>query len=326
MELTFLGNQCDQRFSILADEFKSSEILTIEVLKEKILSAPMSPKPIIRPLWYVFGWKNFISDKLSEVELKNHSKFHTFRLSVENGDVKLRAKVLPQDQVIVPRAGLRLLKSGLQFSPISPANVRVDELNFDKIIRGINIFLEDKPLEMRMEVLTSWDNLRSQLENLPKKLPFCKKMTIVDLPKVLEVEVQTPKHFQRDDNAPQLIGEFYPEEVNNGDLEEEIREGCDVCIYTENRKSRPWMGRILRVCENREFILQWYTRKSSRSTVFYALLNSDGSPSVTTLSYDTVMFWQMSEPQSRTSNSFSLTKHWLEVVMREYDAIDISGR
>ena len=119
MELIFLGNQCDQRFSILADEFKSSDILTIEGLKEKILSAPMSPKPIVRQLWYVFGWKNFISDKLSEVELKNPSKFHTIR-SDENGDVKLRAKVLPQDQVIVPRAGLRLLKIGLQFSPISP--------------------------------------------------------------------------------------------------------------------------------------------------------------------------------------------------------------
>ena len=327
-QLTILGNQCDQRFSILADKFKAETILTIEDLKEKILTAPISSQPIVKSLWYVFGWKNFITDKLSDVELRNHSKFHSFLLTVENDDVKLRAKVLPQDTCLVPRAGIKLLKDGLQVIPISPADVRVDELNFDKIIRGISVFLADKPMDVRMKVLTSWDKLRSQLENLPNKLAGCERMILSDLPKILDnVEVMTyPEQLQREGNAPQLIGEFYPEDVTDGDLENEIHEGIDVCIYTENMRSRPWVGRILRVCEDNEFILQWYSRKSSRSTVFTALQNPDGSPSIATLSYNTVMFWRMSEPQSRTANSFSLTQHWLQVIMSEYAEIDDRGR
>ena len=110
--------------------------------------------------------------------------------------------------------------------------------------------------------------------------------------------------------------------MTEGDIDSEIEEGADVCIFTSDKLSRPWVGRILSVCENREFILQWYTRKSSRGKVFSALVNSDGSPSQARLSFNTVMFWNISEPQSRTETSFSLSPQWLETIMKEYEAID----
>ena len=40
------------------------------------------------------------------------------------------------------------------------------------------------------------------------------------------------------------------------------------------------------------------------------------------LDYETVMFWMMSEPQSRTDNSFSLSPYWLETIEREYEVYD----
>ena len=59
-------------FSMLATQFKS-EITTLEDLKEKILQAPIVPKPICRSLLYTFDWKGFIADKLCSPGLKYQS-------------------------------------------------------------------------------------------------------------------------------------------------------------------------------------------------------------------------------------------------------------
>ena len=78
----------------------------------KITSSPMIPKAICRSLLYIFSWKSYISDELSDPPLVNHSKYNSFLVSMEGGNAKLRAKKLPQDRELVPRAGIRLLKEG----------------------------------------------------------------------------------------------------------------------------------------------------------------------------------------------------------------------
>ena len=117
-----------------------SEITTIEDLKNKILSAPMIPKPICRTLWYTFGWKSYISDHLASPALENHSKFNSFLISREDGEAKLRAKKLPQDSQLVPRAGIRLLKEGHDLEAVGASEFRIEKINFDKIMKGIKIY------------------------------------------------------------------------------------------------------------------------------------------------------------------------------------------
>ena len=77
------GNEVDQLFSILASEFQS-EILTVDDLKEKILNAPISPKPECCHLWYIFGWRDYISDHLADEPLQNHSRFNSFKIIGES--------------------------------------------------------------------------------------------------------------------------------------------------------------------------------------------------------------------------------------------------
>jgi hypothetical protein len=316
-----LGNQCDQRFSILANEFKA-EITTIEDLKDKIMKAPMTPKAICRSLLYIFGWKSFITDHLTDPPLENHSKFNSFLISLEGGEAKLRAKKLPQDSHLVPRAAIRLLKEGHAYGPVLPAEFRIEKLNFDQIMKGLRIYMFKMPLEERMRIQTSWDNLRSTLEGLPKQSANLEKMVLTDLPKQTEEVPTLPEHLLVVDDTPQLKGDLFPEEIDFGHLEDEVAVGMDVCIYTEDRKWRPWLGRIVKILTNKRFLLQWYSRKSVRSSVFTALNNSDGSPSLAELDNEMVMFWMMSEPQSRTVTSFSLTPYWLQTIQREYEEID----
>ena len=130
-------------------------------------------------------------------------------------------------------------------------------------------------------------------------------MLLTDFPKQIEVYPVVPEHLRVVEDTHELTGDLYPEEIFDGHLEDEVAVGMDVCIYTEDSRSRPWVGRIVQLRENKRFVLQWYTRKSGRGKVFTCLNNSDGSPSLSELDNDTVMFWMMSEPQSRTSTSFA---------------------
>ena len=105
-------------FSILANEFKSDDIKTVEELKNKILNAPIEPAPVCVDLDYIFSWKEFIGPNLADPPLKNHSMYHSFIVAKEEDVVKFRAKRYPQDKEYVPRAGLKVVKEGVQFIPV----------------------------------------------------------------------------------------------------------------------------------------------------------------------------------------------------------------
>ena len=288
----------------------------------KITSSPMIPKAICRSLLYIFSWKSYISDELSDPPLVNHSKYNSFLVSMEGGNAKLRAKKLPQDRELVPRAGIRLLKEGHGYGPVGPADFRIEGLNFEKIFRGLKIYLVKLPLTERMTIQTSWDKLRSILEGLPNRSANMVKMDLTDLPKqVVEVPI-LPEHLVVEDETPQLMGDIFAEVINYGHLEDEVTPGMDVCIYTQDKRWRPWVGRIVKVLENKHFVIQWFCRKSVRSSVFTAMQEKDGSPTLSELHNDTVMFWMMSEPQSRTEKTFSLTPYCLETIEREYQEMD----
>ena len=310
-------------FSCLATEFKS-EILTLEDLKEKIARAPIVPKPICHSLMYIFGWHAHILDQLADPPLQNHSRCNSFSISLEGGLVKLRGKKLPQHQEFFPRAGIRLLKENILFGPVAPAEFRIEKIKFDAINKGLSVYLSKLPLEKKMSIQTSWDSLRTALESLPRRSDNLEKMMITRLPKQTpNVPAVPPEHLASRDDHVELLGDLYPEEICDGHLEDEVAEGMDVCIYTKELRGRPWVGRVVRVKkEDKRFILQWFTRKTIRSTLFTALKQSDGSPSLSEVDNASVMFWMMSEPQSRSATSFSLSLPWLQTIQAEYEAID----
>ena len=72
------------------------------------------------------------------------------------------------------------------------------------------------------------------------------KMKIKDLPEQTVVDSQL--YFTLDEESEdgmELTGDKYPEFVEEGDIDTELRENTDVCIYTNERSGRPWMGRVL---------------------------------------------------------------------------------
>ena len=85
------GNEVDQLFSILTQSFKQ-EIRTLEELKERIVQSGIKPVPDVEVLDYIWDWKKFAIESLTDEELRNHSKYNAFNIKKEGGFVKLRGK------------------------------------------------------------------------------------------------------------------------------------------------------------------------------------------------------------------------------------------
>ena len=311
-------------FSILCKQFKA-DITTLEILKEKIISAPIIPKPVCRSLNYIYDWKEFVEDKLTHPPMKYQSKYNSFLLSVEICEgkrcVMLRGKKLPQDTESVPRSGIRVIQENCEFSSIGPAEYRIEKINFEEIMKGLRIFLSKLPLQERMTITTSWDRLRDSLESLPRRSENFPKMNLEDLPKQIPEVLIVPEYLMgEEDTGTELTGDKYPEVIDDGDLDSEISVGMDVCVYTEEKRGRPWVGRVVQILEDKRFLIHWFTRKTIRSKTFTALHNQDGSRNISEQENGTVMFWQMSE--CRTQTSFILSNFWLETLERQYESLD----
>ena len=312
------GNEVDQLFSILTNEFKT-EIPTVEALKQKILNAPIIPKPVVEHLFYIWNWKKFIEKELHPLEF--HSFFNSFQLKMEENEVRFRYKRLPQDLEYGPKAGMKLVKFGVQSRLIDVADFRIESLQLEKLFRSLEAFFQTLPLYVRMDVKSKWQALRKTLEALPMKQESMCKMDISSLTghsvEPAQPEINLPNHAE----PREIEGEFYEELVDEGEFETEASKGMDVCVYTTSKIKRPWVGRIVEVKKEMAVVIHWYEkRKGSRSGEYVAMKHDDGTPYLSEQDMKSVMFWAFTFDKS--PDSFSISPYWQSTLKREYDKLD----
>ena len=315
------GNACDQLFSILTKEFKS-EIQTVEDLISKIVKSPIHPQPKVHRLLYSWNWKAFLEPHFSSTILQNHTAYNAFQIKSENCLVKLRAKKYPQYREWYPQEGIKLLKDGINFSPVPASGFREEELSLDKVLSDLRkYYLPSLSPKDKRRVSESWERLSNMLTQLPMK--HHPSMKIQDLPRQEPVQpVRLPDALELfDDHSepPELIGQRHAPLVQEANFKQDVDIGMDVVILTFSKIKRPWMGRVLNILSKENFQLQWYNRKS-RSRTFKAMLMKDGSPYVSTCSFDSVMFWEVSI--NKSEDSFDLSEYWLKRISHEYDLHD----
>ena len=311
---------------MLAQSFKT-EMKTLEDLIDKIEVSGIQPVPDVEVLDFIWDWKMFVLDKLANEELRNHSRYHAFNIKKEGGFVKLRGKQYLFDDEWLPYTGIRLFKEGTEFLPVSPAGLRIEKINLEKVFQHLQRYFKTLPLVERMNVQGSWENLREKLEKLPKQARSFKKMVIQDLsPQDSNISTILPQHFahlSKDEDIPELEGERFPEVLDEADFQEDNREGVDVLIYTRTKSGRPWLGRVLRKIDDAQFTIQWYDRRKGDVNTFFALENPDGTPYTSDLETGTVILWNFS---SRIDDkSFSVNNFFLNKFKEEYCKHDASN-
>jgi hypothetical protein len=307
---------------VLAKLFKESEIKCIDELVEIIKKAPVvPPNAVCSNLFYIFDWKNFIKNNFANTPLEYHSFYHSFKISSEDGQTKFRGKLYPQDTEYGPDTGIQLIKDGTEFEAVGPADFRIEKLELDKVFRSLQNYLSTMPLQQRIQVSASWDALRKTLESLPGRKENLLKMKISELPRQsIHLVPEIPDHFgqfSNDELVPELRGEIFPEKISDGNFNSEITENADVVVYTRSKQNRPWVGRVVKILPERKFTVQWYKRRG-RGNTFHAMVESDGSPVLSEQENTVVMYWYVSDPDSRTDSSFRLSHYWLEKIHQDY--------
>ena len=301
MSLSLPGNEVDQLFSILTNEFRTVELPDVETLKQTIAKAPMKPPPIVESMWYSWDWKTFVEPRLNPLE--NHSLFNSFMLKKEGGEVRFRYKKLPQSPEYGPLEGIQLVKTREGLEPIKAAEFRVEALQLDKLMRGLQPYFNTMDLENKMTVVTRWEGLKKKLEALPARLEGLKRMDIEELPTSSERDTEGFQALESEDENRQIRGKFFEEMVEEGNLEDEICVNMDVAVYTVQKRKRPWVGRVASLKNRETFVVQWFEKdKTSKTGKYVAMEHENGSPYTSELDQSSVMLWSFTE--SRTDDSF----------------------
>ena len=317
MSLFCVGNEVDQIFSILCQELKS-EIKSLDDLFDKLKNAPIIPQPDVEHFLFSWDWKSFIVNNLTDKNLENHSFYHSFKFTKDDKTVLMRAKHLPQDTEWIPASGIRLIKEDIEFDPVCASEFRIDKLNLPKIFSDLLKYYQRLPMQMKVKVSTNWDVLRDTLEGLPAKRMNLAKMKISELKKQgLSGQPSIPEQFQHvvEREVPELIGDIFPESLDEGDFDKEVVVGLDVVCYTKSRVQRPWIGKVVKVLPEQKFVINWYARRRGNQNMFYAM-EENGKPYCSVQENACVILWGISVNQS--SDSFFVSNFSLSQIKNEY--------
>ena len=251
--------------------------------------------------------------------LKYHTRYNSFLISSHNSVAKLQCKRFPHSREYGPKEGLLVIKDELDLdASVPPAEFRLEALQLDHLLMSIRKRFKNLPLEEQMKIVTEWESLRKTLESLPRLRSTLENLKISDLPKQVERESREPPVLEELLDGPGISGVFEPAEVEEGDIEE-VQVSMDVCVYTERKRGRPWVGRVNSIdSDKKTFTIHWYERVH-RSNAFKAMFVNN-APYVEELSLDVVMCWAFSE--DREDDSFAISNFWLHTLKLEYEKLD----
>ena len=311
----------DQKFSIISQDLKKSEIKTLEELIQLILNSPIHPKPKVKLLTYIWDWKAFVSDHLTDKKLENHSFYNAFKFVKEDGVTKMRVKPLPQDTEWLPPTGMRIIKENITYDPVPCCEFRIENLYLDKVLHDLQRYFSRMPTHVRVNVSQSWYRLKESLESLPRKMKNLPTMKILSLPKaVSDPAPSLPDEYsfvmdEMNDLPPPLVGHV----CEIGLFDDNVKVGSDVVVYTKTLAGRPWTGRITEILPQKRFMINWYERVG-KSLKFRSMFRSKNELYTTEIENSSVMFWDMSS--HKTDRRFHLSSSWLERITEEYIMYD----
>ena len=96
---------------------------------------------------------------------------------------------------------------------------------------------------------------KMDLTNLPK-------ISIEQLPEIGDVLME---NLPRNENV--IGGRLFDEVVEEGDIDEVVV-GSDVVVYTKYCSKRPWIGRVLEILPNNQFVIHWFIRQTKKKEFY----------------------------------------------------------
>ena len=122
-------------------------------------------------------------------------------------------------------------------------------------------YFQRMPTHVRVTAANSWNRLKETLEGLPKMLSNLPPMKLTELPKMnAAMPPLLPDQFNFIDEDPSDLPEIVGSVCEEGLFNTNIKVGIDVVVYTKAHVGRPWVGRMIEILENNQFVIYWFNR------------------------------------------------------------------
>ena len=93
--------------------------------------------------------------------------------------------------------------------------------------------------------------------------------------------------------------------------------GLDVAVYTKEKRTRPWIGRVTELVNDEQFKIHWY---SGSKNSFKGMQTNTEEPYCSIVDNSSVILWGFSHDQ--TDQSFKVKRVFMEQIMSAYSYHD----
>lgn len=283
--------EVDQIFSMFASHLRKLEIptfekLLIELKKIKIKSVPI----IVKEMEYATDFVKRIVPSLLNID--GHRSFFQFMFRKENEKTKMYVKADMLDNAWQFGDGIKLFETLPDLKNLTIAPFRT-ESEYSEIFKSVwNKYipsLEGKyGYEQIQEVKKLWESRITRLIGLKEaNFQAFDIFKLVTTPNTDDLAIDVVEEVL--ENEPTLTATFYPVEIKDFDVEDLV-EDCSIVFYTRSKTSRPWIGLFMGMDNEgptARLKVQW-VKKVKKLYVLDTV--ADGSPYLSFLDIDSVMF------------------------------------
>lgn len=256
--------------------------------------------PVVVEIKSTSNFSSLVSPHLNKIA--GHTSFFQFKFKKEKlqkdnvAVTKMYVKENSLEEKWQFLSGIKLFKDKPDFSKLEVSPFREDP-SYDEIFKSVrNKYfpsLENKFCAVEIqEIKLNWKNrINFLIGSKPESFkPFDFNKLKPQVPGVEEETIREKIQRCPSRREAALTATFFPTEMSSFSVED-LEVDMSLVFYTNKKTSRPWIGLFQGLCQdkndNTEVEVQWLERERRH---FSLALNDDGSPYLSRLEIETIMF------------------------------------
>ena len=292
--------------------------------------------PVVVEMNSTTDFSSLIKQHLNQIS--GHTQFFQFRITKENRSesdssshtvMTVKKNSLEESWDLID--GVKLLKSLPSYSELKVAQFREDS-SYREILHSVTKKYFPS-LDVKFpgtEVDKIKENWKERINNLLASRtddfqPFNFNSLKPQAPRRENETVIENIHRSASSRESALTATFYPH-VTSSFSAEDLKEGDSVVFYTAVKGTRPWVGLFLGMLEDEEGVslvkVEWLRRERKQ---FFLYLTDDGSPYLSKLELETIMFTNVTHnlsPTGERSGPYEIDPDTLKEIKLAYSERD----
>ena len=322
-------NDVDWMFGIIAQKLKKIDLPSFEALKSQLSKIEIQSQPlVVTEVTHTSDFKKFIEGG-HLLKIQGHRSFAQFVIRKENKTAKLYLKFDELDDNFQFPNGISLLKNMPSVIKLDVSPFRKETAYSDVFESVWKKFIPSLSPKFSEEAVAK---IKSEWEDRIKFLIELKESNFeafdFDSLKCQQSPVAVPDHSQLlqsksslDENVS-VIASFYPMSMSTLSAMD-LKKDVSLVLYTETKKWRPWVCLFVELSEDGLSVtVQWVKRENQKHVLH---LNRDGSPYLSSVPVDSIMFADVLEnlsPEDNREGPYKMSNFVKQDIVKAYEEQD----